>query len=288
MFDSRWRKRAERATAPVGRTLVAAGVSPNQLTVSGMVIALGAGLAVANGAMILGLVLFVASALPDLLDGAVARAGGTDSRRGAFLDSVADRCSDAFVLIGIAWHLDAIGMAHAGLLAAGALVASLISSYVRAKGDALGLAARGGVLERAERIVVLGVGLLVPGLLLVPMLWVVLVGSVLSGGARFASGWASASDEQVLARMEQRWRAWRSQREALRDHRREVRLARARESLRRARRVERQRVRATRRQELAGARAPWRRSGPLRRVPERGALGVRGRTGDSPARRDPR
>lgn len=288
MFDSRWRERVERATVPVGRSLVAAGVSPNQLTVSGMVIALGAGLAIANGAMVLGLVLFVASALPDLLDGAVARAGGTDSRRGAFLDSVVDRCSDAFVLIGIAWYLDGIGRPHAGLLAVGALVASLISSYVRAKGDALGLAARGGILERAERIVVLGFGLLLPGLLLVPMLWVVLVGSVLSGGVRFASGWASASDEQVLARMEQRWRAWRSQREALRDRRREVRLARARESLRRTRRVERQRARASRRQELAGARTPWRRPSPLRRAPERGVPGRRDGGGDPSGRRPPR
>jgi CDP-diacylglycerol--glycerol-3-phosphate 3-phosphatidyltransferase len=282
MFDSRWRKRAERATAPIGATLVSLGVSPNQLTVAGVVIALGAGLAIAEGAMVLGLVLFVASALPDLLDGAVARAGGTDSRRGAFLDSVVDRVSDSFVLVGIAWHLDAIGLPHAGLLATAALAASLISSYVRAKGDALGLSARGGVLERAERIVVLGIGLLVPGLLLVPMLWVVLAGSVLSGGARFASGWSSASDEQVLARMEQRWRAWRSQREALRDRRRELRLARSRESLRRARRAERQRARSSRRQEAAGARAPWHRSGPRR---GNGPLGGFGRPGDTPGRR---
>ena len=67
--------------------------------------AVGAAVAIANGALRLGLLLLVLTAVPDVLDGAVAKASGTATARGAFFDSVADRVTDALLLGGVAWYL---------------------------------------------------------------------------------------------------------------------------------------------------------------------------------------
>src|SRR4029453_6242474 len=75
------------------------------LTLTGLVRAMAAAAAIANGRLRAGLLLLVLTALPDVLDGAVAKASGTASPRGAFFDSVVDRVSDALLLGGVAWYL---------------------------------------------------------------------------------------------------------------------------------------------------------------------------------------
>ena len=92
----------------------------------------------------LGVVLLAASALPDLLDGAVAKASGTASPRGAFFDSVADRVTDALVLGGIAWYLASTEGGHAAMLPFAVLGASMLISYERAKAESLGFRPRAG------------------------------------------------------------------------------------------------------------------------------------------------
>lgn len=197
MLDGRLRVGVERGTAPVGAALRRTGVTPDQLTGLGLLLAGAAAAAVAGGHLILGAVLIGLCGLADLLDGPVAKAAGSASLRGAFFDSVADRLSDIFLLAGVGWYLATSHSAHLAVLALGVLAASMLPSYVRAKADTLGLAARGGLMERAERMIVLGVAIFVQAFVsepvLVPALWLILALSLLTALQRFVSGWRQAS-----------------------------------------------------------------------------------------------
>ena len=105
MFDGRWRSTFESGLKPVGDNIRRTGITANQLTSTGLVMAVAASLAIANGWMSAGVLLLFLTAVPDVLDGAVAKASGTASPRGAFFDSVVDRVSDALLLGGVAWYL---------------------------------------------------------------------------------------------------------------------------------------------------------------------------------------
>src|ERR1700737_1656932 len=112
MFDGRWRTLVERGVAPVGSRLGSRRVKPAHLTIVGLVMAAPCAAVIASGRLFLGLLLLILSAVPDLLDGAVAKATGSASVRGAFFDSVSDRVTDALILGGIAWHLASTRHAH--------------------------------------------------------------------------------------------------------------------------------------------------------------------------------
>jgi CDP-diacylglycerol--glycerol-3-phosphate 3-phosphatidyltransferase len=168
--------------------------------------------AIGSGHLFVGLVLLALAAVPDLLDGAVAKASGTDSPRGAFFDSVADRVTDSLILGGIAWHLATSRGGLAPLLPFAVLGASTLISYERAKAESLGYDAKGGLMERAERIIVLAVGLAFP-VVLIPVLWLMFAATMLTAAQRFVKVWRQAS-VQLPAKperpvMSERWRAWR-------------------------------------------------------------------------------
>lgn len=244
MFDGRWRAGVDRRTQPLGSALHRIGLTANELTAAGIVAALAAAWLVAAGHLVPGMLVLVAAALPDLLDGPLAKAAGTAGRRGAFFDSVADRFTDAVVLGGTAWYLGSVHGAHATLLPLAALAAANLVSYVRAKAESLGFDGRGGVMERAERIIVLCVGLLF-SVLLVPALWLILAGSLLTAGQRFVKVWRQTDrrapipvqSRWTVAAVEARWRSRLAAREAARESARLERSERvaARRSRRQAR-----------------------------------------------------
>lgn len=192
VFDGRWRAGVDRVTAPVGDSIRQAGVTADQFTALGLAMAGVTAVVIGSGHLRWGLVLLALSALPDLLDGAVAKASGTASPRGAFFDSVADRVTDSLVLGGIAWYLAGEDGGRAALLPMAVLAASTLISYERAKAESLGYSARGGLMERAERIGALGLGLLLPSLL-VPVLWLMLVLTSVTAVQRFAKVWRQAT-----------------------------------------------------------------------------------------------
>ncbi|MBX3132685.1 MAG: CDP-alcohol phosphatidyltransferase family protein [Gemmatimonadaceae bacterium] len=148
-----------RLTEPLAAWCVRVGISPNALTVAGTLccaatgVLFGAGWIRAAG-WTLGLTAFF-----DVIDGAVARRSGAASVFGAFFDSTLDRVADAFLFGGLAWFFAAPGP-HRSLPMVGvalvALSAVQITSYTRAKADALGVDLKGvGALERPERITLL-------------------------------------------------------------------------------------------------------------------------------------
>ncbi len=145
---------------------------PNTLTVIGFLITVFASLVLLRN-LALGGILVIAGALFDLLDGVVARTNGKGTKFGAFLDSVLDRFSDAFILLAIGWNLYNHGNSAGLILAVFTLVGSFMISYVRARAEGLGEKCTNGILERPERIVLLSLGCLSG--YIVPVLWIMLV-----------------------------------------------------------------------------------------------------------------
>jgi CDP-diacylglycerol--glycerol-3-phosphate 3-phosphatidyltransferase len=233
MFDKRLRPSVEEKLRPVGANLKRSGITADHLTLLGVVMAVGAAVSIANGALRLGFVFLLLTAVPDVLDGAVAKASGTATPRGAFFDSVADRVSDALLLGGIAWYLDTRHPGHIVILPLAVLAMSMLISYERAKAESLGFEARGGLMERAERLIALALGLLFEGLL-IAVLWVMLVLTAFTAVQRFVNVWSQASTARPRT-PHTRWRYPRVARDSERSRMRRERWAAAREARRRAR-----------------------------------------------------
>jgi len=187
VLSSKARDTFRHVTEPAGYALARAGVTANSLTAVGLAGSLGAGVLIASGHPQIGGAVSLLSGLPDMLDGAVAKASGHASRRGAFLDSVVDRLSDAAVLAGIVWLAAARGLGTMAVLATLVLGLSLIVSYVKARAESLGFACNVGIAERPERVIVLGVALLLghpeAGL------WVLVAGTVITVVQRILTVW---------------------------------------------------------------------------------------------------
>ena len=186
----------DRATRPVGRQLVRLGITADVLTASGLVFAAATAAVVATGHLLIGIPLLALTGFHDLFDGPVAKAAGTASVRGAFFDSVADRVADAVLMGGVAWYLVSAHDGELALLPLAVLGAASLVSYERAKADALDLPVTnggifGGLMERAERMILLGAGFLEPWLL-VPVLWALLGLTLLTAVARFVRAWSAA------------------------------------------------------------------------------------------------
>ena len=203
MIDERLRGNVERRLRPVGARAGKGRLKADHITLLGLVMAVGTAVAIGAGALRGAVLLLLLTAVPDALDGAVAKATGTASPRGSFFDSVADRVSDALLLGGVAWFLAGDG-GHIVLLPMAVLAASMLVSYQRAKAEALGFSAKGGIMERAERLIALGIGLLFDSLL-VPVLWGMLALTTFTAVQRFVKVWrqASAPAAEPLA---DRWR----------------------------------------------------------------------------------
>jgi CDP-diacylglycerol---glycerol-3-phosphate 3-phosphatidyltransferase len=197
MFDGRWRDTVDRGTGPVGRWLQRLGITADMLTATGLISATATAVAVGTGHFLLALGLLILTGLHDLLDGPVAKASGTSSVRGAFFDSVTDRVADAVILGGVAWYLVSSHPGHLVLLPFAVLGATSLVSYQRAKAESLGITAKGGLMERAERMILLGIGFITPAFL-VPVLWAMLTLTMATALGRFVKVWRLAEPPPVI------------------------------------------------------------------------------------------
>ncbi|MGA2295582.1 MAG: CDP-alcohol phosphatidyltransferase family protein [Acidimicrobiales bacterium] len=199
MFDGKFRKSVDASTAPVGRWLVRIGFSADVLTASGLVFACATAWAIAVGHHHLAVVLLIATGAHDLFDGPVAKASHRASQRGSYFDSVVDRLSDAVLLGGCAYYLTAQHRGQLVLLPIGIMVTTFMISYQRSKAESLGLAAKGGLMERAERLIVLGVALLATQIF-VPVLWALLALTIMTALGRFWRVWQIAASPEPPVR----------------------------------------------------------------------------------------
>jgi CDP-diacylglycerol--glycerol-3-phosphate 3-phosphatidyltransferase len=147
-------------TDPVVDALARAGVTPNMLTLAGVAGNVIAGALAAGGEFLAaGLVVLAASSL-DMIDGALARKTGQATDFGAVFDAVMDRISEAAVLCGLLYYFSDRGDRTEELLIFVAVVASLLVSYVRARGEVIGIELREGLFSRAPRVVLVAAGLI--------------------------------------------------------------------------------------------------------------------------------
>jgi CDP-diacylglycerol--glycerol-3-phosphate 3-phosphatidyltransferase len=154
---------------PLALAMARAGLTPNMLTLIGFGIASLGGMMAALEWWLLAGIVATAGAAFDMFDGAVARATGTVSRLGAFMDSTFDRWGEGVVYVGIVIGCTRAGFDPGAWLAAAALVSAFMVSYARAKSESLGFSSGSGMAAigfapREVRTVILGVALVGAGL----------------------------------------------------------------------------------------------------------------------------
>jgi CDP-diacylglycerol--glycerol-3-phosphate 3-phosphatidyltransferase len=158
---------------PIAGALGRMGLTPNLLTLIGLVLIFATAIVIALGYTIWGGVLFLLSGLFDALDGTLARLTNRKTRFGAFLDSTCDRYADAAILFGMMIPFLRAGQPTQVILAFAAVVGSVLVSYTRARAEGLGIECKVGLLTRLERFIIIAVGLLFNWV--TPALWVLAV-----------------------------------------------------------------------------------------------------------------
>jgi CDP-diacylglycerol--glycerol-3-phosphate 3-phosphatidyltransferase len=177
VLNQRIRSAWDRLMKPVGRGLARGGVSPDVVTVSGVVLQVIASALIVDGRLLTAGLVATAAGLADVADGAVAKARGRSGRWGAFLDSTTDRLSDALMFGAIAWlygvdpDVPARDEPWVAAVALGTLVVSFLVSYAKARAESLGYECNVGIAERAERLIIVIAGLILD---IVPVALIVL------------------------------------------------------------------------------------------------------------------
>ena len=159
-------------------------VHPNALSVLGLGVSLAGGWAFAEGRFRQGALIVLVGGVFDLVDGVVARRQGRVTTFGGFLDSSLDRVADMALLLGLVMHYARSGDSPLAWLAALALVATVLVSYTKARAESVLPSFEVGILERAERVVILALGGLTGWMPLA--LAIVALGSVVTAGQRIA------------------------------------------------------------------------------------------------------
>ena len=194
------RAHVNRVTEPFGRWLVRLGVTPDAVTVAGTLGSVAAALwFLPRGQLFFGTLGVTVFVLFDLVDGAMARAKGKGTPFGAVLDSTCDRIADGALFAALTWWALGVGQARVlGVAALICLVAGQLISYIKARAEGAGLRVVGGLVERAERLILALVGTGLAGLgvpyALDVALWVLAAASVWTVGQRLAEARRSARD----------------------------------------------------------------------------------------------
>ncbi|MFQ6331180.1 MULTISPECIES: phosphatidylinositol phosphate synthase [unclassified Nocardia] len=154
------RETFSKATAPLGKALVKTGLTPDAVTVIGTVASIAAAVTLfPTGHLFWGTMVIWLFVMFDMLDGAMARARGGGTKYGAVLDATCDRVADGAIFAGLAWwavyHEDSKPLFVVTLVV---LVTSQVISYAKARAEASGLSADGGLIERPDRLIIVLVG----------------------------------------------------------------------------------------------------------------------------------
>ena len=178
-------------TQPAAELLARTSITPNIITWFGFLITLGAAVLIATGHLLAARLVVLLAGFFDILDGALARRTNQTTRFGALLDSTLDRLAEAALLLGIIVLYIRGGFIVGILLAGIALPSSLLVSYIRARAEALGLECQVGLFTRAERVIVLALGLLLSQIdyALIIALAIIVLFSFITAGQRVLYVW---------------------------------------------------------------------------------------------------
>lgn len=159
---------------PIARFISWSGVSPNAITLAGFSLTVAVAVLLAMGHVQLAGVLLIPAAGLDAIDGSLARIQNRTTRFGAFLDSTIDRLSESVLFLGaLVYYLSSSPTQTEIILLFVALVGSLMVSYTKARSEAVGVAIKGGLLTRFERMLVLIIGMVLNELTVA--LWILAV-----------------------------------------------------------------------------------------------------------------
>lgn len=182
----------------VGRVLAGLGLTPNMLTVIGVVLNAIVAVIIALGYIQIGGVLLLVASAFDMLDGAVARASGQTSKFGGFLDSTLDRYSEVIVYGGLLVYLLDTDDARTGsILVFAASAGALLISYARARAEAANYTASVGLLARTERVILLAFFLLIGHPIYA--LWVLAIGTHVTALTRIVHVWRLSMKDPAAA-----------------------------------------------------------------------------------------
>ena len=176
MIDLKGRKKAAPILEPIAGGLARIGVTPAVVTIVGLLVTIAGSVLIAMGFLRAGAITAGVGVLLDALDGPLARRLGTASDRGAFLDTMSDRIGEIAIWVGLSVYLRE--EPRLLVLCVVALALSLMVPYVRAKAEFAGLEGKGGWMGRAERMILIILGILLEGFglpVLEPVLWVFVV-----------------------------------------------------------------------------------------------------------------
>ena len=174
------------AIGPAERACLRLGVTPDHLNLAGLLLGLASGLLIASARLEAAGWAIALAGVCDILDGRLARTLKLASPYGKFIDSTLDRFVETFAFVGFAWYLRTTP--HGAVLAGAALAASLLVSYAQARGETVSVSGSGGLMQRAERMVLTCLACLFDapltrvlgwpeGSLVLAMLWIVAVGA---------------------------------------------------------------------------------------------------------------
>ena len=198
MIEFWLRERIDLIVTPIGRGIAKLGVRPIHLTLIGLFMTLGGSIILGRGSPEFGAMVILGGSALDGLDGAVARASGTASRRGALVDSVSDRLGETAMFAACAFWLTTRvspeeGSPALALLCVLSLGAALITSYLRAKADIGGVDGRGGIMGRAERVILFTGGFIFDRVTI--MLWLMAALTWVTVFQRFSKTWKQLEDK---------------------------------------------------------------------------------------------
>ena len=178
--------------APITGVLIRLGVPATAVTLFGLALAFVAAYFAAIGVFLIAGLISIPAAISDMFDGAIARAKGQTSDRGALTDSTIDRISEAAILLGLAvyWLSDAGRHDLGVMLCFVATVGSIMVSYIRARAEGLGYSGTSGFLTRPERVVIITIALLISQPLI--GIWILAIGTPISAAYRFWVEWRNA------------------------------------------------------------------------------------------------
>jgi CDP-diacylglycerol--glycerol-3-phosphate 3-phosphatidyltransferase len=193
VFTTRFQQWVRRRAQAAARWLAKLPITPNQITVAGMLVVFAAAALVAGGHLLAGGVVLAFGASFDVFDGALARVTKRSYPYGAFLDSTTDRYAEAAVYISLAAYY--VGQPNPRPAVLGvllALVGSMSVSYVRARAQSLGFKCDSGIFARPERIVATIVGLVFGGWVLLVVIWALAILTNFTALQRILEVWRQA------------------------------------------------------------------------------------------------
>jgi len=193
VLDIRARKKVSRAFDPIGRAASRLGLTPTMVTMLGLSVSVGGAVLIGFGYLWLGALVLGLGATLDIVDGVLARLTRTETRRGALLDSFTDRVGEVAMWTGLAFYLGERSEATLVMASLIAVCGSLLIPYLRSKAEGEGVEGKGGMMGRAERLLVFcwGVGLEGIGLpTLAVTVWALAALTWLTALQRFRRTWA--------------------------------------------------------------------------------------------------